>query len=234
MSEKRIRTALLTTGSGLLSKKAFDTLRGFSNLQGVVFSRRKRPVSRFRRIGEYGLWYTSQMIFSHLLGILTNTNIQEPIKDLPTIVWATRQDETTVLSQLNSWEVDVVFVCSFQHILQPVFLTNFKTCINIHPSLLPAYRGPEPIVWGLLEGASTYGLTLHLVDEGIDTGAIVCQAEVNHSLIPLIYLVEQKLAATLPQLIKQTLRKLAQGTLDVHQQNGGFYKPVPTLANRRR
>lgn len=234
MSGQKLRTALLTTGSGPLPQAAFETLRACSDLRGLIFSRRKRRVSRWRRVQEYGLWYTGQALAGQFLDALSGARVQVRAGELPTMVWANRQDETAVLSQLDAWGVDVVFVCSFQHILRPTFFAHFQACINIHPSLLPAYRGPEPIAWGLLDGAESFGVTLHLVDEGIDTGAIVCQMEVKRPFFPLIYLVEQKLAAVLPPLIEQTVMQLSAGSLKVQPQSDGFYRPAPTLANRRR
>ena len=48
-------------------------------------------------------------------------------------------------------------------------------CLNLHPSLLPAYRGPSPVVGALLAGDDTTGVTLMLMDEGMDTGPIIAQ-----------------------------------------------------------
>ncbi|RME07332.1 MAG: hypothetical protein D6816_06735, partial [Bacteroidetes bacterium] len=121
MSVQKLRTALLTTGSGPLPLAAFEALRSCSDLRGVVFSRRKRRVSRWRRVQEYGLWYTGQALAGLLWGALSGARVQGRVGELPTVVWTNRQDETAVLSQLDAWGVDVVFVCSFQHILRPEF-----------------------------------------------------------------------------------------------------------------
>lgn len=51
--------------------------------------------------------------------------------------------------------------------------------INIHPSLLPKYRGPVPTMWALLNGDSETGVTLHYIDEGIDSGDIISQKKVK-------------------------------------------------------
>jgi methionyl-tRNA formyltransferase len=51
--------------------------------------------------------------------------------------------------------------------------------LNLHPSLLPAYRGPTPLFWQLRAGERETGITLHQVDEGLDTGSIVEQAPVE-------------------------------------------------------
>ena len=48
-------------------------------------------------------------------------------------------------------------------------------CINIHPSKLPEYRGPVPTAWAIANGEKEYGISIHLMDEGIDTGDILVQ-----------------------------------------------------------
>jgi methionyl-tRNA formyltransferase len=52
--------------------------------------------------------------------------------------------------------------------------------LNLHPSLLPAYRGPAPLFWQLRAGEARTGVTLHRIDEGVDTGDIVSQEEVPY------------------------------------------------------
>ena len=50
-------------------------------------------------------------------------------------------------------------------------------CLNIHPSLLPRHRGPSPVATAILEGDQTTGVTIMLLDEGMDTGPILAQRE---------------------------------------------------------
>src|SRR6185437_13369554 len=52
-----------------------------------------------------------------------------------------------------------------------------KACINLHPSLLPNLRGPDPFFRALQRDLPTTGITLHMVDDGFDTGSILCQEE---------------------------------------------------------
>src|SRR5205823_3279104 len=51
-------------------------------------------------------------------------------------------------------------------------------CLNVHPSLLPAHRGPAPLFWTFRHGDPLAGLTVHWMDEGIDTGDIALQEEI--------------------------------------------------------
>lgn len=52
-------------------------------------------------------------------------------------------------------------------------------CLNVHPSLLPAHRGPDPLFWIYHDGDETGGVTIHLMDEGFDTGPIVLRETVT-------------------------------------------------------
>jgi methionyl-tRNA formyltransferase len=54
-----------------------------------------------------------------------------------------------------------------------------RGCLNLHPSLLPAYRGPAPLFWQLRDDARETGVTLHMMDEGLDTGDLVARQPVE-------------------------------------------------------
>ncbi len=86
-----------------------------------------------------------------------------------------------VQSELSELRPDVVVVAAYGKLLPPPVLdTPAHGCLNLHPSLLPRYRGPSPVAAAILDGEQATGITLMLLDEGMDTGPIVCQRE--HSL----------------------------------------------------
>ena len=90
-----------------------------------------------------------------------------------------RSDE--VRREMAGMEPDVAIVAAYGKLLPPAALEAPKHgCLNIHPSLLPRYRGPSPVVTALLDGVETTGVTLMLLDEGMDTGPILVQE--NHTL----------------------------------------------------
>ena len=65
-------------------------------------------------------------------------------------------------------------------LLTPDFLARFpRRVINVHPSLLPAFPGAHPIEDTVAAGATVSGVTVHLVDEGVDTGPILAQEQVR-------------------------------------------------------
>lgn len=87
--------------------------------------------------------------------------------------------EITVRSALREHQIDLVCLAGFMRILSPEFTTQFAgRILNIHPSLLPKYRGLHPQARALAAGESESGCTVHYVDAGVDTGAIVLQRAV--------------------------------------------------------
>ncbi|MDQ3586612.1 MAG: methionyl-tRNA formyltransferase [Acidobacteriota bacterium] len=75
-----------------------------------------------------------------------------------------------------SHEADAAIVVAYGRILPSTFLrTPRRGCINVHFSLLPKYRGAAPVNWAIVRGEAETGVTTMLIDEGLDTGAILLQ-----------------------------------------------------------
>ena len=73
---------------------------------------------------------------------------------------------------------DVVVVAAYGKLLPvPLINTPSHGCLNLHPSLLPRYRGPSPVATAILDGEDTTGVSLMLLDEGMDTGPIISRRE---------------------------------------------------------
>ncbi len=84
-----------------------------------------------------------------------------------------------VVAALEEAQVDLVCLAGFMRILSPYFIRAFpRRILNIHPALLPAFPGLDAQKQALEYGAKFSGCTVHIVDEGVDTGPIVCQAVV--------------------------------------------------------
>jgi len=80
------------------------------------------------------------------------------------------------LATLRAWAPDVIVVAAYGHILRPAILDLPPAgCVNVHASLLPAYRGASPIPIALLAGDKETGVTIMLLDQGADTGPILAQ-----------------------------------------------------------
>ncbi|MBV9491234.1 MAG: phosphoribosylglycinamide formyltransferase [Verrucomicrobia bacterium] len=87
--------------------------------------------------------------------------------------------EQDVVRRLQGAGVDLVVLAGFMRVVKAPLLRAFRRrIINIHPSLLPKYRGLEAWKQALAAGERVTGCTVHYVDEGVDTGEIIAQREV--------------------------------------------------------
>ncbi|WP_224702444.1 phosphoribosylglycinamide formyltransferase [Devosia aquimaris] len=87
--------------------------------------------------------------------------------------------EDVMTQMLESWDVDIVCLAGFMRILGDDFVNHWAgRMINIHPSLLPLYKGLHTHERALADGATTHGCTVHFVTPGLDEGAPILQAEV--------------------------------------------------------
>lgn len=88
--------------------------------------------------------------------------------------------ERNIVNLLQQERVELVVLAGFMRIVGPQLLAAFpRRIINIHPSLLPKHRGLRAWEQALTAGDSVAGCTVHYVDEGVDTGEIIAQAEVD-------------------------------------------------------
>ncbi|TAM87033.1 MAG: phosphoribosylglycinamide formyltransferase [Jatrophihabitans sp.] len=79
---------------------------------------------------------------------------------------------------IAGYRPDLVVLAGFMRVLAPQVVTRFRI-VNTHPSLLPAFPGAHAIRDALAAGATRTGVTVHWVDEGVDTGPVIAQAEVG-------------------------------------------------------
>ncbi len=113
-----------------------------------------------------------------------------------------------IVAQLQMRQVDLVILAGFMRLLSSHFVKEFKDRImNIHPSLLPAFPGLDGVKQALAYGVKVTGCTVHFVDEGLDTGAIIVQEAVHvhdsdteDSLLKRIHAVEHRLYPRAVQL----------------------------------
>ena len=81
---------------------------------------------------------------------------------------------------LQSRSVELVVLAGYMQLLDPAFLSRFAgQVINVHPALLPAFPGIRAVEQALEYGVKVFGVTVHFVDEGVDTGPIILQRAVE-------------------------------------------------------
>ena len=119
---------------------------------------------------------------------------------------ATREERDVVMATwLEEHDVDFVVLAGFMHLLSRPFLDRFPSrIVNVHPSLLPQFPGAHAIDDALAAGAEATGVTVHYVDEGLDSGAVIRQEEIavepRETLVERIHAVEHRI---LPEVVRE-------------------------------
>jgi phosphoribosylglycinamide formyltransferase 1 len=113
-------------------------------------------------------------------------------------------DESSMADWLEDRGVRLVVLAGYMRLLSPAFLERFEPIVNVHPSLLPAFPGLRAIERAVEAGVLETGVTVHLVDEGIDTGPVLRQepvpVEPRSTLVERIHEVEHRL---LPEVVRE-------------------------------
>lgn len=134
------------------------------------------------------------------------------------------------ISTLAAFHPDVICVACFpKRLPQALLAVPPLGCVNVHPSLLPANRGPDPLFWTFYLGRQETGVTIHLMDEGFDSGAMLAQAALP---VPdgLSYRqLEQQCAGLGAALLAQVVDELARGHAKPRPQDESksSYEPYP-------
>jgi phosphoribosylglycinamide formyltransferase 1 len=110
--------------------------------------------------------------------------------------------------------VDLVVLAGFMELLSPGFLRRFpERIVNVHPSLLPAFPGVRAIEHAVEHGVRVTGVTVHFVDEGVDTGPIILQEAVELPYSPAIASVEERIHEVEHRLLPEAIRLIARGAV---------------------
>jgi len=122
--------------------------------------------------------------------------------------------------QLAAFAADVGFTCAFGYLLPDEVLAVFpRGVLNLHFSLLPAYRGPAPVQHALLDGRTVTGVSTFVIDQGMDTGPLLLTAEVP--------IMPDENAGQLTARLAEVGARLAVETLDALEAGAISPRPQP-------
>jgi methionyl-tRNA formyltransferase len=125
-----------------------------------------------------------------------------------------------VVEKLASFQPEFIVVAAFGFILPPAVLSLPKFgCLNVHPSLLPRHRGPSPVANTILCGDELTGVTIMVMDAGLDTGPILAQKKVGISFMDTTGSLSSKLADVGARLLLEALPKWLGGELKPQAQD---------------
>lgn len=187
------RVAVLASGEGTNLQSLLDHVHGHDGIEIVAVVGSKMNIPALERANEADV---ESAVFAKA--------------DFPTR--AERDAAMTVW--LQERKIGIVVTAGWMELLTPVFITAFvDRIVNVHPSLLPEFPGIDAIGQAVAAGASRTGVTVHLVDDGVDTGRVLMQESVD---LPLAVTKEEAVELLRPiehRLLPEAVRGLAAGRL---------------------
>ncbi len=136
-----------------------------------------------------------------------------------------------VLLELSALQPDVIVVVAYGQILPEAILSLPKFgCLNVHASLLPAYRGAAPIHWAILNGETETGIAIMQMDAGMDTGPVLASERVSISETDTVGQLHDKLMHVGARLLTDVLAELESGVMpDPQMQDDNLATYAPRL-----
>lgn len=117
---------------------------------------------------------------------------------------------------IESRRADLVVLAGYMQLLSEAFVARFRNrVVNIHPALLPDFPGLDAIGQALAAGVATTGVTVHFVDEGVDTGPVIAQREVPVPPDVARAELEAAVHAVEHELYPEAIRMIAEGRVRI-------------------
>jgi phosphoribosylglycinamide formyltransferase 1 len=134
------------------------------------------------------------------------------------------QDRAARDRALGDWieerQADLVVLAGYMQLLSPEFVARFRNrVINVHPALLPAFPGIDAVQQAIDHGSKITGVTVHFVDEGVDSGPIILQRPVPVAPSRDWDETERAIHATEHELLPETIRLIAAGRVRIDEEN---------------
>ncbi|MEJ2049271.1 MAG: methionyl-tRNA formyltransferase [Calditrichota bacterium] len=133
------------------------------------------------------------------------------------------------IEQLKSLKADIFVVVAFRILPESVYSMPPHGTINLHPSLLPKYRGAAPVNWTIINGEKETGVTIIKISRQIDSGGILAQTRVPVLENETAGSLHDRLANTGADLLIKTIDSVAGDTLTILPQNESEATPAPKL-----
>lgn len=142
-----------------------------------------------------------------------------------------RVKESSAIETILAWEPDLIIVVAYGQII-PVELLNLPPfgCVNVHPSLLPLYRGPAPVQRAIMAGEEITGITTMFMDKGLDTGDIIMQIPVKINNTMDCGQLFNVLAERGSELLIETVKRISAGTVERIKQRDDLSTYAPLIS----
>jgi phosphoribosylglycinamide formyltransferase-1 len=195
----RFRIAVLASGAGTNLQAILDRVHGEDEVEVVAVASNKPEAKALDRAREAGV----------------ETRVFER---------AAHPDRETRDAAIAAWlaplSVDLVVLAGYMELLSPEFVRRFDgRIVNVHPALLPSFPGLDPIGRALDHGVRVTGVTVHFVDEGVDTGPIILQRAIDVPYTRDRSALEDQIHRVEHELLPEAIRIIASGAVRVDARN---------------
>lgn len=193
------RVAVLASGTGTNLQAILDTVHGRDGVEVVAVASDKAGAEALERAAAAGI---DNEVFPR------NGHEDREARDAVMAGW------------LEQHRPDLVVLAGYMQLLSPPFVERFRErMINVHPALLPSFPGLDAIGQALAHGVAVTGVTVHFVDEGVDSGPIVMQRAVDVPYTRDRDELEAEIHRIEHELLPQAIRMIASGRVSVDPGN---------------
>jgi phosphoribosylglycinamide formyltransferase-1 len=197
--ERRFRVAVLVSGKGTNLQAILDRLHGREGIEVVCVGANRGSARGLARARAAGVEAAAFEVAAY------------PDREA--------RDEA-LADWLSAREVDLIVLAGFMELLSPAFVARFRgRIVNVHPSLLPAFPGTGAIEQALEHGVRVTGVTVHFVDEGVDTGPILLQRSLELPYPADIAEVEERVHDIEHELLPEAIGLIARGAVSIDPTN---------------
>jgi phosphoribosylglycinamide formyltransferase-1 len=199
MSSGTLKLAVLASGAGTNLQVLLDRVHGRDGIEIVAVASDKPGAPALERAAAAGVAYEA---FSR--GAFKDREARDVA--------------------MGDWLLDrgarLIVLAGYMQLLSPMFLSRFPAAvINVHPALLPAFPGLDAVGQALHYGVKVFGVTVHFVDDGVDTGAVILQRAVELPDVRSADQVFETLHDLEYQLLPEAVRLFAAGALTLDPDN---------------
>jgi phosphoribosylglycinamide formyltransferase-1 len=193
------KLCVLASGSGTNLQAIIDQLHGSDGIEVAGVASDKADAMALRRADEAGIETAVYARDDH------------PSREA--------RDEA-IGDWIEARGADLVVLAGYMQLLSPSFVDRFRNrVINVHPALLPSFPGLDAVQQALDHGVKVTGVTVHFVDEGVDSGPIILQRPVPVPADREWQALEDAIHATEHALLPEAIKLIAQGTVRIDPSN---------------
>jgi len=193
------RIAVLASGTGTNLQAILDELHGRDGIEVACVASNKPDARALGRASEAGVE----------TGIFPREDYGDRI-----------ERDAAMAEWLADHQVDLVVLAGYMELLSPEFVRRFPNrIVNVHPALLPSFPGLDAIGQALEHGVRVAGVTVHFVDEGVDSGPIILQRPVEVPYTRDRSKLESAIHEVEHQLLPEAVRLIASGAVRTDPEN---------------